>query len=93
MDPIAKRKLHIAPLARQERAIRRLIREGKVRNATELVRRALDHYFEHIGRPTISEQARAMADELQLSAGRQSAGPASDPSRLQDPSRDADESW
>ena len=45
VDPIAERKIHFAPLARQQELIDALLREGEYRNVTELMRRALDHYF------------------------------------------------
>lgn len=87
MERIAKRKVHVAPWARQEREIRRLLREGRHRNETELVRRAIDCYLEHLGRPTLTEQARAMAREFRATR------PKTDLVDGQDASRWSDEVW
>ena len=66
MEPIAGRKLHVAPLARA----------------------AIDHYLDHLGRPSLLEQARHMAETLAQSA------PADiDIDTLQKLSMESDESW
>ena len=54
MEPIAERKVHFAPFERQVQAIEELVEAGEVRNVTELMRRALDHYLAARGRPTWS---------------------------------------
>jgi Arc/MetJ-type ribon-helix-helix transcriptional regulator len=88
MSEIAKRKLHFAPLARQQKEIQRLLRAGRHRNVTELLRAALDHYLDNLGRPSLAEQARQMADDY---ARAQGAIPAS--AAQQDRSRASDELW
>lgn len=87
MDPIAERKIHFAPLARQQQVIDALLRDGEYRNVTELMRRALDHYLSARGRPPLSEQARQMAEDYSSSDGTENPG------RLQDPSRETPEEW
>lgn len=87
MEQIADRKLHVAPFERQHRAIAKLLREGRFRNVTEFLRAASDHYLDHIGRPSLSEQARPMAEEMARH------GPADDSEALQKPSMESDESW
>jgi Arc/MetJ-type ribon-helix-helix transcriptional regulator len=89
MEPAARRKLHVAPLLRQERAIRKLLREGRYRNATHFVRQAIDYYLDGIGRPTLATQARQMAEDFRRDrAGRDSAI-----EEAQDASRETDETW
>lgn len=85
---IARRKIHFAPLVAQERQIRRLLREGRYRDVTHLLRCAIDCYL-GLGKPGLAVQARQMAEDFQR------AGDASpdDPSRLQDASRDDSERW
>jgi len=61
---VSGRKLHVAPLVRQERAIRELLRTKRYRNVTHFVRTAIDYYLERLGRPTLSEQARQMAEDF-----------------------------
>ncbi len=85
VDPIAERKIHFAPLLRQQETIDALLREGEYRNVTDLMRRALDHYFSARGRPALTEQARQMAEDFN------DAG--SDPGSLQDTSRETTEEW
>ena len=89
MDHIADRKVHFAPLARQHRAIQRLLRERKYRNVTHFMRCAIDHYLDRIGRPTLSEQARQMAEDFHQ--GQRDR--VDDPSLLQDASRQSSEPW
>jgi len=67
MTQIASRKLHFAPYVRQERAIGKLLRERRFRNTTEFLRKAIDHYLDRLGRPTLAEQAREMATDYRSS--------------------------
>ena len=85
VDPIAERKIHFAPLARQQELIDALFREGEYRNVTELMRRALDHYFSARGRPTLTEQAQQMAEDFRTDED--------DPGSLQDASQETAEEW
>ena len=85
MTQIADRKLHFAPYARQERAIAKLLREGRFRNTTDFLRKAIDHYLDRLGRPTLAEQAREMAAEY-------GAG-GLDVADLQADSMETDEEW
>lgn len=64
MEPIAERKVHFAPFARQAEAIDALVQSGDVRNVTELMRRALDHYLAARGRPSLVQQAQMMAEDF-----------------------------
>ena len=89
MEQIAKKKVHFSPLSRQQRAIKRLLREGNYRNVTHFMRCAVDHYLDRLGRPTLMEQARQMAEDLQKNA----AVSKSDPSLIQDASRLSPEEW
>jgi Arc/MetJ-type ribon-helix-helix transcriptional regulator len=89
MEQIAEKKLHFAPFVRQQRAIRKLLREGRFQNSTEFLRAAIDHYLDNLGRPTLSEQARQMAEELAESRGEVSG----DPSSMQAASMASDETW
>ena len=90
MERIAERKLHFAPFVRQHKEIRRLIKEGRFRNVTEFMRNAIDHYLDNLGRPSLSEQARHMAQEL---AEKPENNRDSDPALLQAASMISDESW
>lgn len=83
---IARHKLHVAPLAHQEKAIQRLIREGRFKNVTEFVRNAIDCYLERLGRPSLVEQARMMADDFAVAQSVAGGDP-------QDASRSSDETW
>jgi Arc/MetJ-type ribon-helix-helix transcriptional regulator len=83
---IAKRKVHFAPLTRQQREIDRLVRAGRHQNVTEFMRAAIDHYLDSIGRPPLSQQAREMAEEY---AGRQDR----DADRLQARAMETEETW
>jgi Arc/MetJ-type ribon-helix-helix transcriptional regulator len=65
MDRASGKKIHVAPLVRQERAMRKLLREGRYRNVTQFVRTAIDHYLDRLGRPPLAEQARQMAEDYQ----------------------------
>jgi Arc/MetJ-type ribon-helix-helix transcriptional regulator len=87
VEPIAKKKLHVAPLARQAKAIQKLLRQGRYRNVTEFLRAAIDHYLDHIGRPPLSTQAREMAEEYHRSNETDASV------RLQDRSMETDETW
>jgi len=87
MDRIADRKLHVAPLVLQRRAIDKLLRDGRFRNVTAFVRAAIDHYLDHLGQPTLSQQARHLAEEMAH------YDPAGESVALQQPSMDTDESW
>jgi Arc/MetJ-type ribon-helix-helix transcriptional regulator len=89
MEQIAEKKLHFAPYRRQQRAIKRLIREGKYRNPTHFLRCAIDHYLDRLGRPTLMEQARQMAADYHRAAPDREG----EPSRLQDASRQSPEEW
>jgi len=89
MDAAARKKLHVAPLARQEREIRKLLRAGRFRNVTHFVRSAIDHYLEGLGRPALSEQARQMAEDFAQGKRRRSAFT----DRAQDASRGTDDDW
>jgi Arc/MetJ-type ribon-helix-helix transcriptional regulator len=89
MDPIATRKIHFAPLRRQERQIRRLLEEGGFRNVTHLMRAAIDHFLDRRGRPTLAVQAQRMAEDFHRGRGEGTA----EAEAMQDPSRDADERW
>lgn len=89
MEQIAEKKLHFAPLERQQRAIRRLLREGRFRTTTEFLRAAVDHYLDNLGRPPLSEQARQMAEEI--AEARRALAP--DPSSMQAASMGSDETW
>jgi Arc/MetJ-type ribon-helix-helix transcriptional regulator len=87
MDPLAGKKVHFVPLARQDRTIRRLLREGRYRNVTQFMRCAIDHYLDRLGHPTLTEQARQMAEDFETERGRV------DPSKLQDAARRTAERW
>lgn len=87
MDRIAQRKLHFAPFERQMKAIRKLLREGRHRNVTELLRAAIDHYLDAMGRPPLSEQARLMAEDHELIGHQRNA------EELQAPSMSFDDDW
>jgi Arc/MetJ-type ribon-helix-helix transcriptional regulator len=65
MERIASRKLHVAPLARQAKAIDGLIRAGRFPNATAFLRAAIDHYLSSLERRPLAQQAREMAVEWQ----------------------------
>jgi Arc/MetJ-type ribon-helix-helix transcriptional regulator len=90
MEQIAPKKLHVAPLARQARAIEKLLKQGRYRNVTEFLRAAIDHYLDHLGRPSLSEQARQMAEDFQ---SQRALDAAPDPYRLQRESMRTDEDW
>ena len=68
MKQISHRKVHFAPLARQEKAIARLLQQGRFRNVTDFMRSAIDHYLDNLGRPPLSAQARQMAEEFEDAA-------------------------
>lgn len=89
MDKPTERKIHFAPLKRQERTIRRLLRGGRYRNVTHFMRCAIDEYIDRIERPSLSEQARLMAEEHRDRITDSGA----DASALQDPSRNSNEAW
>ena len=86
VDRISESKLHFAPFVRQQREIDKLLRQGRYRNVTDFMRQAIDHYLDRLGRPSLSEQARQMAQDFA-----QQAGP--DDSVFQDASRASDERW
>jgi len=90
MERIASRKVHFAPLIRQQKAIERLLREGRVRNVTEFMREAIDYYLDTLGRPSLSEQARQMAAEHEGHASSESLQSAS---LMQHVSMQSDEDW
>jgi Arc/MetJ-type ribon-helix-helix transcriptional regulator len=70
--------------------MRKLLREGRYRNVTHFVRTAIDHYLDRLGRPSLSDQARQMAEDH--SKGRWlDRDP--DIEAAQDASRATDESW
>jgi Arc/MetJ-type ribon-helix-helix transcriptional regulator len=87
MEPVARKKLHVAPFRRQEQEIRKLIRGGRYRNVTEFVREAIDHHLERSGRPTLSEQVQQMAEDFRSQRIREPLTSA------QDESRATDETW
>lgn len=87
MEPVARRKIHVAPLRRQEQAIKKLLREGRYRNVTHFVRDAIDHYLERAGHPTLSEQVQQMAEDFR------SRGAEEPLASAQDESRTTDEKW
>jgi Arc/MetJ-type ribon-helix-helix transcriptional regulator len=89
MERTSRKKIHIAPLLRQERAMRKLLREGRYRNVTHFVRTAIDHYLDRLGRPPLIEQARQMAEDH--SRGQSERDP--DIEAAQDASRATDERW
>ena len=89
MEPIAERKVHFAPFERQIRAIEELVEAGEVRNVTELMRRALDHYLAARGRPNLVDQARMMAEDF----AREHHGVTAGAEDLQAPSMATDETW
>jgi len=89
VERIAPKKLHFAPFVRQKRALDRLIREGRFDNPTEFLRRAIDHYLDQLGRPTLGEQARLMAEDLR----RDAAATLPDAGRMQAASMESDETW
>jgi Arc/MetJ-type ribon-helix-helix transcriptional regulator len=89
MERIAANKVHFAPFERQRRAVERLVKEGQFRDVTDFMRRAVDCYLDRLGKPTLQDQARQMAEDF---ARHQGPG-AADPSPLQDPSRDSSEEW
>ena len=86
MEPIASRKYHFAPLKRQQRRVERLVREKRFRTVTEFMRAAIDHYLDAIGRPTLSQQARDMADDW-------AAGRSEERGEIQAESMESDEEW
>ena len=88
MHTVSGRKIHVAPFARQERAIRQLLRTKRYRNVTEFVREAIDYYLERLGRPTLTEQARQMAEDFHRRHLRDDIV-----ERAQDASRVTDERW
>jgi Arc/MetJ-type ribon-helix-helix transcriptional regulator len=85
VERVAQRKIHFAPLARQERAIKRLLREGRYRNVSQLMRQALDCYLDRVGRPSLTVQARQMSEDFR--------GGERGTASLQDASRSDDETW
>ena len=87
MTAIAQKKIHFAPLARQDREIRRVLRSGRHRNVTELMRAALDAYLESPDRASLRSQAEQMAAEFVRSADDDAAA------RMQDASRASRERW
>ncbi len=89
MERASRKKIHIAPLVRQERAMRKLLREGRYRNVTQFVRTAIDHYLDRLGRPPLSEQARHMAEDYLNDP----SGCDDDMEAAQDASRATDETW
>ena len=89
MENIADKKVHFAPFRRQHKAIRRLLREGNYRNVTHFMRCAVDHYLDRLGRPTVTQQARQMAEDFQESEVVHEG----DSSQLQDASRQSSEEW
>jgi Arc/MetJ-type ribon-helix-helix transcriptional regulator len=86
---IADRKIHFAPLAHQQKAIDRLLREGRFQNVTELMRMAIEHYLDRLGRPTLSEQARQMAEDW----SDREAVSARESDEIQAPSIESNERW
>jgi len=87
MEPLARKKIHVVPLLRQEQAIKKLLRDGRYENVTHFVRNAIDHYLERAGHPALSEQVRQMAEDFHARA-------AEDPlASAQDESRTTDEKW
>jgi len=89
MDTIADKKVHFAPFDRQQREIRRLLREGRYRNVSHFMRSAIDHYLERLGRPSLLEQARQMSEDYREAVTAREV----DASWLQEPSRDSGEDW
>jgi Arc/MetJ-type ribon-helix-helix transcriptional regulator len=89
MDRPARRKIHVAPLARQEREMQKLVREGRYRNTTHFVRSAIDYYLDRLGRPTLAEQARQMAEDFHNDPNARDPGVEAS----QDASRSTDETW
>lgn len=63
--PIAAKKIHFAPMHHQEKVISTLLRQGRFKNVSEFMRKAVDHYLDALGRPPLAEQARRMASEWQ----------------------------
>jgi Arc/MetJ-type ribon-helix-helix transcriptional regulator len=90
MERIAAKKVHFAPFERQRRAVERLVKEGQFRDVTDFMRRAVDSYLDRLGKPTLQDQARQMAEDFARHHG---CPGAADPSQLQDPSRDSSEEW
>jgi hypothetical protein len=89
VEAIADRKIHFAPYARQLEAIQEVLRQGRERDMTDFMRRAVDYYLEARGRPSISEQARMMAEDFWAEGGPHH----DDASYLQAESMDTDEEW
>jgi Arc/MetJ-type ribon-helix-helix transcriptional regulator len=90
MREIAQRKYHFAPLRRQQAAIERLVRSGRFENVSDFMRRAIDHYLDSIGRPSLTQQAREMAEEYEQGGARERDREADD---LQAPSMQTEERW
>jgi Arc/MetJ-type ribon-helix-helix transcriptional regulator len=86
MRGIARRKVHFAPLTRQQKEINRLLRARRFRNVTEFMRAAIDHYLDSVGRPPLSQQARQQAEDFAQSRDR-------DADELQAPSMSTRERW
>ncbi len=89
MEPIADKKIHVAPYARQAQELKRLLRQGRIRSTSEFVRAAIDHYLDHLGRPTLAQQAAQMAEDFGCDEGKRY----DEPSTLQEPSMMSDETW
>ena len=87
MDRAASKKIHFAPYRRQQALIQRLLRDGRYRNVTHFMRSAIDDHLERLGRPSLSEQARQMAEDHERRLGRKTRA------SLQDASRSANETW
>ncbi len=69
--------------------MRKLLRERRYRNVTHFVRTAIDHYLDRLGRPSLTEQARQMADDYRKHPSDRDP----DVEAAQDESRAAAESW
>ena len=89
MERIAEKKVHFAPLGRQEREIKKLLKRGRYRNVTHFMRLAIDYYLDRLDRPGLSQQARQMAEDFLAQPGLPEGGV----SVLQDESRLSGEDW
>jgi len=89
MEPIADKKIHVALYARQAHEVERLLRQGRIRSTSELVRAAIDHYPDHLDRPTLAQQAAQMAEDFARNEGLMH----DEPSTLQEPSMMSEETW
>jgi hypothetical protein len=86
VEPIARKKVHFAPYRRQKAAIDRLLRSHRFRDVTAFMRSAIDHYLDHLGRPSLATQARQMADDWEAGLGLDDGG-------IQASAMEADERW